>query len=346
MVFGAIPVLALSVLVSIDRIPGTDIDLTVPYAAEGPGPTFNTLGEVDGKQVVEISGDEVDETSGNLNMTTVSVRSGMTLLQAIERWMFTDDDLVPIEAIFPQNMSPEEVQQRNQEAFSTSEASATIAAMKYLGLPVNTEIAGVTEGSPAEGVLKIGDEITAIGDADTATPASVREAVQAKKPGETIDITFLREEKGKKKEHKVSVELGTHPHDTKLAYLGAVMAAIPAGDLRVKYNLEDIGGPSAGLMFSLAVVDKLSPGELTGGKFVAGTGTIDDNGTVGPIGGAKHKVAAAKEAGAEVFLAPEANCPEVKSKSEGITVISVKTLEGAIEALDAYAKGGEYPTCG
>ena len=123
------------------------------------------------------------------------------------------------------------------------------------------------------------------------------------------------------------------------------MEAIPAGGISVNYNLEDVGGPSAGMMFSLAVIDKLSPGELTGGKFVAGTGTIDDEGTVGPIGGITHKIQAAKDAGAEVFLAPADNCAEAASEDDGITVLKVTSIDDAISQLEAYNAGKDVVTC-
>ena len=127
--FGAIPVFALAALVNLDHIPGTNIALTVPYAAEGPGPMFNTLGKVNDVDVVQITGTDVDHTSGNLNMTTVSVRTNMTLVQAISRWLLTSDNLVPIDQVIPQNKTEEEVNQLNQQAFLSSESSATTAAL-------------------------------------------------------------------------------------------------------------------------------------------------------------------------------------------------------------------------
>lgn len=107
--------------------------------------------------------------------------------------------------------------------------------------------------------------------------------------------------------------LGKNPHTGK-GLLGVILVSVPADGATIEYNLEDIGGPSAGLMFTLAVVDKLSPGELTGGKFIAGTGTISESGEVGPIGGITHKIRAAKDAGAEVFLTPAANCGKLRPR--------------------------------
>lgn len=342
LVLGAIPVVALASLVTLGHIPGTDIDLTVPYAAEGPGPTVNTLGDVDGKPVVNVSGAEIHKTTGNLNMTTVSVRTHLTLGQALGRWLIAHDTLVPIEQIFPQGKTPEEVDEVNKAAFSTSEASATIAAMNQLHKPVDTVVAHISPEAPAAKVMAEGDVITQVAGAKVTGPSQVRDSVRAKKPGETISIGFLRDGKQLTQE----VTLGTHPEDDKVAFLGVSMTARPADGITVDYNLEDIGGPSAGLIFSLAVVDKLSPDEINGGKFVAGTGTIDDDGTVGPIGGIRHKVRAARDAGAQVFLSPEKNCSEaLKGKPGDMVVISVDSLSDAIHQLDNFKAGKEVKTC-
>lgn len=336
--WGAIPVLAFSYLVSAPKVPFTDIPLTVPYAAEGPGPTYNTLADYEGKQIVDIKGAEVDNTTGNLNMTTVSVRTRMTLAQAMSRWLFSDDTLVPIETIFPPDLSEEEVNTQNKAAFTDSESSATLAAYSYLGRPTIVEVVETMPDSPAAGLMTAGDKIEKIDDTVIGSPAQLRDIVSQKKPGDVIRIGFVG---GDSRE----VTLGKNPHSG-AGFLGITMTSVPADNTSIEYNLEDIGGPSAGLMFSLAVVDKLSPGELTGGKFIAGTGTINEAGQVGPIGGIVHKVRAAKDAGAEVFLTPAANCAEAASgKTEGITLLKVDTLTDAISQLEAYNKGEEVTTC-
>lgn len=326
--WGALPVVALTVLVSVDRVPGTDISLTVPYAAEGPGPTFNTLGEVDGEPVVDIEGVPVDDTSGNLNMTTVSVRSRLTLAQALGRWLTTEDTLVPIERVFPPDRSPEEIQESNQQAFTASEASATVAAMNYLNRPVEIAVVDVLEDSAAAEHVAAGDVIRAVDGVPVDEPGQVQQAVRAREPGDEVALTLDRD--GERLDR--TIVLGEHPDDPSVALLGITMTSEPTEDMSVTYNLTDIGGPSAGMMFSLAVIDKLSPGELNGGRFVAGTGTISEDGTVGPIGGIVHKVRAAEEIGAELFLAPAANCAEAVSRDHGdLVVAEVETLDDAVE---------------
>ncbi|HIW95641.1 MAG TPA: PDZ domain-containing protein, partial [Candidatus Corynebacterium gallistercoris] len=293
-------------------------------------------------------GADVDETSGNLNMTTVAVRTNMTLVQALGRWLTTDDTLVPIEQVLPSGKSREEVQKQNAAAFAASESNATISAMNYLGKPVETMVVEVSEDSPAEGVLRPNDIVTHIDGEEITVPGDLAKKVQDKEPGDEVTVTVQRQTRTEEFE----VELGETPkelrgaNDGAKAFLGVTSVAQPAGNVKVRYNLTDIGGPSAGLMFSMAVVDKLSPGELTGGKFVAGTGTIDAKGTVGPIGGITHKIAAAKDAGAEVFLVPSKNCAEaVHDKPEGITLIDVESLDDAVDDLKAYTSGGSPSLC-
>nr|WP_245557417.1 PDZ domain-containing protein [Corynebacterium terpenotabidum] len=341
-------------------IPGTDIDLTVPFAAEGEGPTFNTLGDVDGTPVVEITGvddDELDETSGNLNMTTVAVRTNMSLPQMMIRWLGSDDTVVPLEQVIPSNSSAEEVAEQNAAAFASSESNATVAAMNHLGRPLETMVYDVSDGAPADGTVKINDVITSVDGTDVTLPGDISDAIGDRSPGDQVTLGIHRD--GKDITEKVT--LGEMPESLQgdadaedttggngQAYLGVTMVAQPGDGVRVNYNLKDIGGPSAGLMFSLAVVDKLSPGELTGGTFVAGTGTIDSDGTVGSIGGITHKIAAARHAGATVFLVPADNCSEATGGNyDGdITLLKVDSLDGAVDALADYNAGKDAPTCG
>ena len=333
---------ALTYLAMADHIPGTGIDLTVPYAAEGPGPTFDTLGEYRGEKVVDISGAELDETEGNLDMTTVEIRTGMTLAEAVRRWL-SEDTLVPIDHFIRPGETLEEVSQRNEVLFSSSESAATIAAMTYLDKPLQIRVVGVAEDSAAEGELRDGDIIRSVDGTAVTLPIEVQEAVRAKKPGDRIRLEVDREGG----DRAVEVTLGSHPEQPDVPLLGVVMDATPADGITVNYNLEDIGGPSAGMMFSLAVVDKLSEGPLNGGRFVAGTGTISVTGEVGSIGGVIHKVRAARDAGAEVFLAPSANCAEAVSRDHGdMAVLKVDTLAEAIDQMAAYdARPGSALTC-
>ena len=344
--WGAVPVAVLMGLLTVDHIPGTDISLTVPFAAQGPGPMFDTLGEVAGEPVVRIDGAETDPTSGTLNMTTVSVRTNMTLLQTLNRWITTDDTIVPVEQVMPRDLSPEEVKEYNTRAFVASEASATVAAMNYLGRPTRVVIHEVVDGAAAHGKLEAEDTITAINGQAVTKPGEVQELVRALKPGDDVAVTVMRGDGAGAEEHTVDVTLGENPHEKDVAMLGILMTSEPGDGVEVTYNLNDVGGPSAGMIFALAVIDKLSPGELTHGRTVAGTGTINEEGQVGPIGGITHKLAGARDGGVELFLAPAGNCAEASRVDSGEMVVAkVDTLDDAVKALDDFAAGRDVLTC-
>ena len=340
--WGAIPVVLTGALVSLDHIPGTDVSLTVPYAAEGPGPTVDTLGEVDGTQVVDVQAPKTYEPSGHLNMTTVSVRTNMTLAQALGRWALTDDTLVPIDTVIPQNMTDEEVQESNKQAFTQSESAATIAAMDYLHLPVKITVAEVVKDGAAADHLKKDDVITAVDGTEVTEPSEVQDIIKDKSPGDKVKVSVTRGDK----ELSEEIELGENPHDKGKALLGIAMLSQPKDDISVNYNLQDIGGPSAGMMFTLAVIDKLSDEDLTGGTFVAGTGTIQADSKVGPIGGIEHKIAAAHDAGAELFLAPKDNCSAAAGSDHGdMTIAQVENLDDAVAAMKDFAAGKDVKEC-
>lgn len=317
--------------------------VTVPFAALGPGPTYNTLGDVDGTPVVQIDGTDVDPTTGHLNMTTVAVRDQLNLFEALGFWASGRNGLVPREEVYPPDKTKEEVQEGNQADFEQSESSAELAALHHLNLPVALAVASVAADGPAAGVLNVGDILVSVGGTPVATAAAVREVVSSRAPGDTVPIEFVRDGVSR----TGTVVLGARPDDDSQGYLGVTPEERPTAPFEVKFNLADVGGPSAGLMFSLAVVDKLSPGELSNGEFVAGTGTIDADGTVGPIGGIKYKLIAAREAGATTFLVPDANCSEARQGvPDGLRLVRVESLDSAIDSLDALGSGEQAPSCG
>lgn len=316
--------------------------ITVPFAALGPGPTYNTLGDADGVPVVRIDGADVDPTSGHLNMTTVAVRDQLNIFEAFGFWVSGRQGLVPREEVYPPDKTKEEVQQGNQADFEQSEDSAELAALHHLGLPVALVVGEVAADGPAAGLIGEGEKLVSVAGEPVGTVTGVREIVSARSPGDTVDIVVAKDGV----ERTETVTLGARPDDAELGYLGITPAEEPDVPFTVTFNLADVGGPSAGLMFSLAVVDKLSPGELSNGDFVAGTGTIDSDGTVGPIGGIPYKLIAAREAGATTFLVPAANCDEASQNApDGLRLVRVETLDGAIDSLESLGTGGNAPQC-
>ncbi|GAA1480748.1 PDZ domain-containing protein [Gordonia sinesedis] len=316
----------------------------VPFVALGPGPTLNTLGTTDsGKRVVAISGTQTDPTTGNLNLTTVSVNDGLSLFQAIGMWLSGTYALQPRDQLYPPDQTTQEVQRENQQQMSNSEATATAAALRYLQRPTKLVAETVAPNGPAGKVLRNGDQIVRVAGTPVTTSEELQKAIRAQRPGQTIPVEVISDGTPR----TVEVTLGARPDDQAVAYIGItpeVVNADPA--LKVDYNVGDIGGPSAGMMLSLAVIDQLSPGELTGGKFIAGTGTITDDGDVGPIGGITHKTRAARDAGASVFLVPSANCSEATSDApDGLQLVKVTTLRSAVDALTAIDQGRSAPRC-
>ena len=328
-----VPILAFGVLLSL---------VTVPYVSLGPGPTFDTLGEVDGKQVVDIAGGDVHKTSGHLNMTTVSQRDDLTLGQALTLWMSGREQLVPRDLVYPPDKSKDEIDQANNTDFKRSEDSAEYAALSYLKYPSAVTVETVNDPGPSVGKLQRGDAIDAVNGKPVATIEQFTALLKATKPGDKIVLDYRRKNSPA---GVATVTLGSNA-DRDYGYLGVAVLNAPWAPFSIDFNLANIGGPSAGLMFSLAVVDKLTTGDLNDGKFVAGTGTIDSDGKVGSIGGITHKMLAAHEAGASVFLVPADNCDEAKTAHEdGLQVVKVDTLGHAIDALDALSAGGEPPRC-
>lgn len=331
---GAVPIVALGALLASPAA-------IVPFAAEGPGPVFDVLGEVEGAPAIEISGTAEDGPSaGRLDMTTVAVSHNLPLARAIAMWADPDQQIVPIEVVFPPGLSTEEVERRNEVMFADSEANATAAALRALDRPVRVAVARVFDDAPAAGLVEEGDEVIAVDGFGVTGPAGLQRAVAGHAPGERVTLRVRRGDA----EREVSVRLGESPRDPSRGHLGVGIAVRPADGLRVDYNVSGIGGPSAGLIMSLAVVDKLSPGDLTAGRHIAGTGTIDGAGSVGEIGGITHKIAAARAAGADMFLVPEANCAEALTADAGrMPLVRVRDLDGALAALEDPAAA---PRCG
>ncbi|MGY4711434.1 YlbL family protein [Mycolicibacterium sp. CBM1] len=316
--------------------------VTVPFVSLGPGPTFNTLGEVDGKQVVAIEGTPTKPTSGHLNMTTVAQRDGLTLGQALTLWASGREQLVPRDLVFPPDKSREDVEKDQNADFKRSEDSAEYAALGYLKYPEAVRVEKVNDPGPSAGKLQAGDAIDAVNGTKVADVKAFTSLLKATKPGQEIVVDYRRKNAPP---GTARITLGTNT-DRDYGYLGVAVLDAPWAPFTIDFNLANIGGPSAGLMFSLAVIDKLTTGDLNGSKFIAGTGTISEDGKVGPIGGITHKMLAAQEAGASVFLVPADNCDEAKSmRDDGMELVKVDTLAGAVDSLHTLTAGGRPPSC-
>lgn len=315
--------------------------VTVPYVSLGPGPTFDTLGEVDGKQVVDIQGVQTHPTTGHLNMTTVSQRDGLTLGEALALWFSGREQLMPRDMVYPPGQSREEIEKANNAEFTRSEDNAAYAALGYLKYPRAATVMEVQDPGPSVDRLQAGDVLEAVDGQRAENSEKVTSLLKNTKPGQQVVIDYRR----KNTPGTARITLGNNK-DRPHGFLGIMVADEPVAPFHIEFNLANVGGPSAGLMFSLAVIDKLTTGELTGSKFIAGTGTIKSDGTVGPIGGIVHKMIAARAAGATVFLVPAKNCYEANSDNRlGLQLVKVDNLGQAVEALHTITSGGQPPSC-
>jgi Lon-like protease len=322
----------------------------VPYVVYSPGPVRNTLGVYDGKQVILVEGHETYPTTGELALTTVGVTGAddeLGLLPALHAWVDPKYAVVPRELVYPDGVTPEEVKEENKELMQRSQETAKAAAIRQVGDEVSASVVidSVVKGSPADGNLRPGDIIRTVDGRKISTPEHVGAAVRAHKPGETVTLEIEREGQPA----TVTITTTSNRNDPNTAYIGIA----PASGYDFPYEVDitlasEIGGPSAGLMFSLGIYDTLTPGALTGGKRIAGTGTINADGKVGGIGGIQQKIAAAADEGAVAFLTPEANCEQaVEARNNGMRIVKVATLQEAIDAVAKVADGrlDELPTC-
>lgn len=334
--------------------------IKVPYSEMSPGPTVNTLGDHGGEPVLQISGHKTYPTTGHLNMTTVRVTSAdynMNIAEAVYGWLSHDNIVVPHETLYPDGKTEQQSTQENAEEFSQSQESAKVAALRELDMPVKSQVvvSTVFKDSPAEGKLHGGDVIRKVDGTPVKQMTDVAKLVTKHKPGEEVvfSVVPVKEAAAAEKADKVATRTDDIKMTTEKAKDGRAIVGIEAGTdhtfpFTIDIKLADVGGPSAGLMFALGIVDKLTPKDLTGGSFVAGTGTIDDKGKVGPIGGIGMKTVGARQKGAEYFLTPKDNCATAaKDVPDGLTLVKVDTIDDAVESLKDIRKGdtADLPQC-
>ncbi|HEX8629341.1 MAG TPA: PDZ domain-containing protein [Catenuloplanes sp.] len=313
----------------------------IPYVVLKPGPTVDTLGTDKGKQVINITGTATSASTGQLRLTTVGVQSKVELLWAIRGWISDEDAVVPRELVYPPNQSEKQVEQRNAEDFKASQSTAETAALRQLGYPVEVTVVKVVPDGPSQGRLQPGDVITAVDGQPVTAGGQVTEFVRAKPAGTSLTVAYRR---GKQTGTTTITSRSEKSDDP--PRIGVEIDPRQPHPFQLDIELDKIGGPSAGLMFSLGIIDKLRPADLTGGRVIAGTGTIDDLGRVGPIGGIPQKLVGAQAARATVFLTPAGNCAEaVRNARPGLPLVKVATLNEALAALETLRAGGQPPLC-
>ncbi|WP_426298698.1 YlbL family protein [Arthrobacter sp. R-11] len=324
------------------------VALPVPYVVESPGPTFNTLGSANGKPVISVSGHESFPAKGNLDLTTVYISGGpngpVNLVEAFQAWLDGSKAVYPEELIYPKGITKEESEQESALAMTSSQENAVAAALKELDIPFSQklEVAGLSSNSASEGKLREGDVFTSI-NGKAVTTLAVIQGELAATAGAPAAVVVERQGKA------VTVSITPKKGENDRWLLGVALQYKFTFPFQVKISLEDVGGPSAGMMFALGIIDTVTPGDLTGGKHIAGTGTISPDGVVGPIGGIAQKMHGARAKGASLFLAPAANCDDVVGHvPNGLQVVKVETLGDAEAAVKRLAEGQDtsgLPAC-
>ncbi|GAA4207476.1 PDZ domain-containing protein [Actinocatenispora rupis] len=317
--------------------------IKVPYVALGPGPTTDTLGKgPDGKPIITVVHGTASTSKGQLRLVTVTVTDDLTLWSAVGDWFDRKYAVVPRDVVYPPDQSTQQTDQQQQQQFQDSQAAAETAAYRELGCtgPAVVSVGSVVKGSGAAGKLAAGDVITTVDGTKVTSTENLVKLVQAKPAGTTRTVGYERDGKAG------TVSITTGKGDSGKAALGVTVTQKQPCKYEVKVSLGDIGGPSAGLMFALGIVDTLTPADLTGGTVIAGTGEITADGKVGPIGGIQEKLIGARRDGATVFLTPKDNCAQAaKAVPAGLRLVKVDTLHDAVQALADLRAHRPTPTC-
>jgi PDZ domain-containing protein len=306
----------------------------LPYYAFRPGSVRDT------STLISVDGAPTYDADGSISYTTVSLRR-VTLIGLIAGWLDDDVDIKSRDDVLgPRNA--DENRQLNLALMDTSKEVATQVALEKLGYDVPVSVTGdivleVSKDTPADGKLAPGDTIVAIDGEKIDDPDDLSRLLGDNKPGDQVEITIQPFNTTASKDREdVSMELAPKPDDPDHGMMGVQVQ--PTGvkfdfPFDVQFDTGDVGGPSAGLAFTLGLLDLLTPGELTGGVGVAATGEIHSDGTVGPVGGTGQKAAAVREQGLDVFLVPTADYDEAIKHAGDVKIIKVDTLDDALKAL-------------
>ncbi|MDP3890881.1 PDZ domain-containing protein [Nocardioides sp.] len=331
----------------------TAVLVPLPYVTYSPGITVDVLGETSDGEIIEVSGHQAYRDEGQLRMTTVYVtqpEGKVNLFEAVGAWLSRTDAVYPREAVYAPEETRESSRMQSAVQMVSSQDAAVAVALRELGYPVQeaVEVLNVTDNMPAQGKLQVGDELLRVGGRDITSAQDVVDAVTDNATaGEPIEFVFKRA--GDERTEQITPMAVPDEDGTEVLRVGIVPGRGYSFPFDVKVNIdESIGGPSAGLMFSLAIYDTLTEGSLTGEAIVAGTGTIDEEGLVGPIGGIQQKIVAAQDVGAELFLVPADNCPDaLGARSGDMALVRVQSMHEATEAIESWVGDPttELPVC-
>ena len=246
-------------------------------------------------------------------------------------------EIVPAIAIRPPGTTQEQLNETNKRLIDESKPIAAAVGLRAAGFDVQisgqgAEVQNVVDGMPAQGILQAGDVIVAVDGQRIDTTNALVQAIARHAVGDQVTLTIMRD--------GVEQDLTMGTKDS-LSEPGRPVAGVTVStylfDVHMPFAVDiesdNVGGPSAGFMFALGVLDAVTDGDLTRGYYVAGTGTIGVDGTVGAVGGAAEKALAAEQDGAQVFLVPKEDAPEAGRWVRNLQIIPVERFEDAIRAL-------------
>ena len=309
----------------------------LPVVALSPGPAEDVLSRIKVQ-----GGAQLYDSKGKLYLTSVGIDDDVRFFEAILDLANRDVQLRPRRDIYPEGESTQQVNQQNAVDMDESKLLASVVALRLLGYRVDPSavgVAGVRPGAPADGRLRVGDRLIRADGRSVTNIQQLQSIIRRHRPGETLALAVKRGDDDVPVDVKVGLD-GGQPR------IGVVLreeyGKLP---LQVTIDTENIGGPSAGLMFALSIYDRLTPGDLTGGRRIAGTGQIAEDGSVVPIGGAAEKMVAARRQGATVFLLPRGNCDEARAHPpRGLLLVPVSKVRDALDFLQSKP-GSPAPRC-
>lgn len=307
--------------------------LPLPYVIFRPGTPSDVLGKM---IAVPSEYEELDRAGrsddGRLFLTTVFVttpRSKVFGAEILKAWISGDETVYPRDAIYPAGQDADRIRSQERFEMTSSQQYAIYNALTFLGFKVPTEarVVEVVEESKAKGKVEIGDLIRRVEGKSVSTSAEIVEIVRSKKPGDSISMEVERDGviRTVPKIELIENEAGTA--------IGLFLVVDFDSPVEISIDIKNTGGPSAGMIFTLGIIEKMTEEDLLRGRKIAGSGTIDISGRIGAIGGIENKLIGARRSGATLFLAPRNNCDDIAHIPEGLQVIPVSTLAEAVEVL-------------
>ena len=326
------------------------------YVVEWPGPVYDVLGTVesDGAPValIDIPSQQTYPTTGSLSMLTVTTlgdrEQPANWLQVFQAWIDPSQDYLPLDVAFPDGQTTEQSAEQSAAQMEQSQQVAIAAALKVTGYDFTTIVSvnGTEAGGPSADLLLPGDVITAVNGQPVTDLETLRGLISANGTETPLTVSVVREGAA------ANVVITPVLSDTEQPepIIGIDVGVTYDFPFEVNIQLSDVGGPSAGQIFALAIIDKLTPGSLTDDRAFAGTGTVTIDGEIGPIGGITQKMYGAQRAGADYFLAPASNCDDIAAGTvpDGLDVYAVSTLAESLAVLNTLSTGAStslLPRC-